>query len=77
MNNNQVNTEILKQIRASLPYAANKAIARKTGLSCTLISRVLHGKAHNLKVIEAAYTIIEEENIRAAVLTARHNAIIK
>jgi len=72
----QLNVDKLKQIRSKLPFGTNKKIHQMTGLSRTLVSRVLNGKANNIKIIEAAYTIIEKENNKDAALKARHDTLI-
>lgn len=71
-------TEQLKQIRDRLPHNSGKEISKRTKLSYNTVSKTLNGKPgyFNRKVIEMAYTIIEEENKKDAALEARHNAAI-
>lgn len=72
-------TEQLKQIRDRLPRNSGKEIAKRTKLSYNTVSKTLTGSPgyFNRQVIEMAYTIIEEENKKYAVLEARHSAIFK
>lgn len=56
----------LKNIVDALPKKGVSKIAKKTGLSHTMVSLVLNGKRENDTVIDAALDLIEEERkIRA------------
>ena len=77
MKTNDQYVDKLNQIRRSLPHGSGVEIGRITGLSKTLISRVLNGKATNMKVMEAAYQIIEVINAQLDVLEKKHEVVFK
>ena len=70
MNTKQVSEDKLKTLRDMLPHGSSKIISEKLGIRADYISRVLHGREINTKVLNAAVDIaIEQKNAVDKVLS--------
>lgn len=52
----------IEELNAALPHGSRRVIAEITGLSHEYVSKVLHGKAFNLAVIEAALQMAQSHD---------------